>query len=189
MASNPIPRKWTVEEYFALEAESDIRHEFVDGDIFAMAGGTENHSLITGNTFLAIGQRVRGSHFRMHTSDMRVKISETKYLFPDFSVICGKAEFTDDKRTTLTNPTLCVEVTSPSSMGYDKNLKGDFYRSIDALQHYLVLDQGQIYARLYTRLEKGWLLQEFTNISDTLPLPALSLNVPLSEIYSDITFE
>jgi len=120
MATNPVPRKWTVEEYLAYEEETGIKHEYIDGEIYAMSGGTENHSLITMNTTFAVQSQLRGSSCRVHSSDMRIKISDLRYFFPEFSVVCGKAEFDDEKRTMLTNPTLVCEVLSPSSQDNDR---------------------------------------------------------------------
>ncbi len=188
MVSNRVPRKWTVEEYLAYESETGIKHEFIDGEIYAMAGGSENHSLITGNTFIAIGQRLSGSSCRNHTSDMRVKISDSQFVYPDFSVVCGKAEFADDNRTMLTNPILCVVVMSPSSATYDKTLKVEFYRSLSSLKHYLIIDQDQVYVRLHTLQDNGWLLQQFNDINMTIPLTAIGVDLSIHEVYQDIVF-
>lgn len=189
MVSNRVPRKWTIEEYLAYEDETDLKHEFIDGEIYAMSGGTKNHSFITGNAFIAVGQRLSGSSCRIHTSDMRVRISDTKYVYPDFSVVCGDGKYTDDKETTLINPTLCVEVMSPSSETYDKTLKVEFYRSVPSLQHYLIIDQNQVYVRLHTKHDVGWLLQEFNDIDMVIPLVAIGVELPIRDVYRDITFD
>lgn len=189
MASNPIPHKWTVEAYLAYEQETDMRYEYIDGEIYAMAGGTENHSLITANALTEVGYQLRGSACRAYTSDMRAKISDIKYVYPDFSVVCGEAEFADDNHTMLINPIMSVEVMSPSSANYDKGLKGDFYRSLSSLKAYLLLDQNRIFAQLYTLQDTGWLLQQFDQAEMTIPLKAIHCTLPLTEVYRNIVFE
>lgn len=189
MVSNPIQQYWTVEEYLAYEQETDIRHEYIDGEIFAMAGGTENHSLITGNSYTEISYQLRGSSCRAYTSDLRAKISDIKYVYPDFSVVCGEAEFADDNHTMLTNPILVVEVTSPSSMNYDKGLKADYYRSLPSVQAYLLLEQNKVLAQLYKRHDAGWLLQEFDQLDMSIPLNVINCSLPLAEVYRGIMFE
>ena len=139
------------------------------------------------------GQKIiallRGSSCRAYTSDLKAKISDIKYVYPDFSVVCGEAEFSDDNHTMLTNPILVVEVTSPSSMNYDKGLKADYYRSLSSLKAYLLLDQNQVFAQLYKRHETGWLLQEFDQLDMSIPLTAINCNLPLAEVYRGIVFE
>lgn len=189
MATNPQKEYWTVEEYLAYEEETGIKHEYIDGEIFAMAGGTDNHSWIAMNASSELVQGLKGSPCHVRNSDMRVKIAESKFVYPDFSVVCGKTTFADDKRTMLTNPTLVAEVTSDSSENYDRGAKADYYRSLPSVEAYLILDQDRVHAQLYTRHEVGWLLREFSTRDDIIPLEALDCSLPLSEVYRDIVFE
>jgi len=189
MVSNPVQHHWTVEEYLAYEQETDTRYEYIDGEILAMSGGTENHSLITANALTEVSYQLRGSSCRAYTSDLRAKISDTKYVYLDFSVVCGDAEFADDNHTMLTNPVLVVEVTSPSSMSYDKIIKRDFYLTLPSLQGYLILDQHRIFAELYTRNETDWSIRQYTDIDDRVPLDILNCTLPLKEVYRGIVFE
>lgn len=189
MASNRVERKWTVDEYLAYEVESEIKHEYLDGEIFAMSGGTDSHSGIIANTTVEIGAQVRGSNCIIRTSDLRVKINDLRYVYPDLSVICSEPTFSDEKRTTLTNPTLVVEVISPPSEKYDTGMKSTMYRSLPSLNTYLTIDQSRVFIQLYTRQENGWLLQEFDKLDQTIPLPMIKADLPLSEVYRDIVFE
>ena len=189
MASNRVERKWTVDEYLAYEEESEIKHEYIDGDIFAMSGGTNNHSGIIANITVEIGTQIRGSNCIIRTSDLRVKINDLRYVYPDLSVICGKPTFDDEKRTTLTNPTLVVEVTSPSSKNYDITTKAEMYFSLASLQAYLIIDQARVSAQLYTRQDNGWLLQWFKQSDQIIPLPMIKADLPLNEVYRDIVFD
>jgi len=189
MASEPIQRKWTVEEYLVYEREMDIKHEYIDGEIYAMSGGTDKHSRIASNCITELSLKLRESNCHVHTSDMRVQVSKTKYVYPDFSVVCGQAQFSDESNTNLLNPILVGEVMSPSSLGYDQGLKSQFYRSLSSLKYYLLVDQGRVHIQLYTLQENGWLLQEFTDLEVTLALDSIGVQLPISEIYRGLEFD
>jgi Uma2 family endonuclease len=172
MVTNQVPRYWTVEEYLAYEEETGIKHEYIDGEIYAISGGTNKHSRIAANCIIAVGKRLKNP-CHINTSDMRVKISDIKFVYPDFSVVCGEATFDDENETKLINPTFVAEVISPSSESYDRGMKSEFYRSLPSLQAYLLLDQKRVHAQLYTRHEAGWLLREFIELDAVIPLETL----------------
>ena len=155
-------RQMTVEQYFALEAESEIRYEFIDGEIYPMPGGTLNHDEIIVNTTLILGTQLLDSGCRLYSSNMRVRIGPTRYVYPDLSAVCGEAQ-ADDNATTLLNPIFVAEVTSPSSRVYDHISKVEFYGAVPSIQGYLILDQERIFAEWYTRTESGWHLQQFND--------------------------
>ena len=179
---------WTVEEYLVYEADSETRHEYIDGEIYAMTGGTGNHSEIKMNTAIAIGRQLDDSNCSLRNSDMRVKISESRYVYPDLSAVCGKADY-DDNDTTLLNPILVVEVTSPSSGDYDRLAKRDYYYAVPSIQGYLIMDQYRVFAELYTRTSFGWFLRQFSDWDDVIPLEMLSCDLPLAQVYRGILFE
>jgi len=189
MAMNPIPRKWTLEEYLAYEDERGVRHEFIDGEIYAMSGGTNKHSLIGMNAIIAIGRRLDDKVCSVRGSDMLVKVSDIKYVYPDFSIVCGKPEFADDKETMLINPTLVAEVLSDSTSSYDQGQKANFYRSLPSVQAYLLIEQSRVHVQLYTRQPDSWIFQEFTSLEDVISLEAIGCELPLSEIYRGIEFD
>ena len=189
MASNRVERKWTVDEYLAYEADVEIKHEYIDGEIYAMSGGTRKHSLVIMNLSVAIGRRLIDSPCHAYPSDLRVKINDLRYVYPDLSAICGDEIFMDENETTLTNPTLVVEVMSPSSEKYDTGMKSEMYRSLKSLQAYLTVDQSRVFVQLYTRQDDGWLLQEFDKRDQIIPLPMIKADLPLSEVYRDIVFD
>lgn len=177
---------WAVAEYLAFEQESDTKYEYIDGEIYAMSGGTDNHSSIAVNCTTELNLQVRNKSCRVFNSDMKVKISDIKYVYPDFSVVCGQAEFSDEKHTMLTNPTLVAEVMSGSSVNYDKGLKADYYRSLPSLQLYLIIDQEKVSAQLYTRQKDGWLLSEYTDLEAIIPLESIGCQLAMAEVYRDI---
>ncbi|MDE2821627.1 MAG: Uma2 family endonuclease [Chloroflexota bacterium] len=184
-----IKTRLSVQEYLAWEAENEIKHEYIDGEVYAMSGGTSKHSRVAANTTIAIGRQLGSSICAVHTSDMKVKVDETRYVYPDLSAVCGKEQFEDDSETTFLNPILVVEVTSPSSIERDRIAKRDFYREVPSIQAYLVIDQHRVCAELYTRADVRWLLQVYTDPDDVIPLEILNCELPLAEVYRGIRFE
>lgn len=189
MATNPVPRKWTVEEYLAYEQETDIRHEYIDGEIYAMSGGTKKHAVIGAHCTRVIGNQVLDSDCYVTNSEMRVQISQTKYVYPDFVAVCGQDEFTDDNEVTLINPTVVGEVVSDSSEKYDIGLKSQFYRSLPSLQHYVIIYQHKLLVQVYTRNNDEWRFKEFNKLDAVVSLDAIGVKLPLREIYRDIEFD
>jgi Uma2 family endonuclease len=189
MATNPVKRKWTVEEYLAYELASGIRHEFIDGEIFAMAGGSKKHSIIIHNIGVEIGQQLRKSKLcQAYESNMRIKINDLRYVYPDMSVVCGAAIFADEEETMLTNPTLVVEVLSDSTEKYDRGKKAGYYRSLPSVQAYLLLEQDRASAELYVRDETDWRLKEYSGLDAVVPLEAIGCKLALSEAYLNVEF-
>lgn len=190
MASNPTyQHKWTVEEYLAYEEEAGIRHEYIDGEIYAMTGGTPDHSGIAANGVGELRSQLRGKPCRVFTSDLKVKVSEIKYLYPDFSVICGDIQYADEKKVMVTNPILVAEVISDASEKYDKITKNEYYRSLPSLNYHLIIDQNRVHVQLYTLQDNGWLLQEFTQREQSIPLDAIDVTLSVDELYLDVEFD
>lgn len=188
MVANLKPRL-SVAEYLAWEAENEIKHEYIDGEVYAMSGGTGKHSSIMINITITIGQQLGDSVCALHSSEMRVKVNDSRYVYPDLSAVCGKSSYEDESEISLLNPILVVEVTSPSSIEYDRVAKRDFYREVPSIQGYLIIDQHRVCAELYTRADIGWLLQVYTDPDDVIPLEMLNCELPLAEIYRGISFE
>ena len=139
---------------------------------------------------MAIGKQLEKSKTcEGYDSDMRIKITDITYVYPDISVVCGEAIFADEAETMLTNPTLVIEVLSPTTKQYDKSTKADFYRSLASVQAYLLLEQDQAFAQLYTREQSRWSLEEFSGLEAVIPLESIGCNLALSEAYLNIEFE
>jgi len=183
----PMPHLFSVEEYLAFEAESEFKHEFIDGVIYDMTGGTSNHSEIKVNLTYALGSRLRESGCWMRDSAMLVRISETRRVYPDLSVVCGEALLEEDD-TLLLNPVAVFEVLSPTTVGYDRLTKLDYYRGMPSIEAYVIIDQFACQVELYTRSESGWHWQSFSEIDDVIPLDAIGCELPLSEVYRGIVF-
>lgn len=178
----------TVEEYFALESvENERRYEFIDGEIFNMTGGTNNHSAIKTNVLGTLFGQLHDSDCTLRNSDMRVKISESRYVYPDLSAICGAPQL-EDGDTTLLNPIMAVEVTSAASRFYDRHQKREFYNAVPSIQTYIVIDQFRVFVDAHTRSGRCWLWEEFSDLDDVIALEILGCRLPLSAIYSGISF-
>ena len=119
MAANPR-HYWTAEEFLAFEAASKFKHELVNGEVYDMTGGTGDHSQISASAIISVGRQLDNSSCTVNTSDMMLKVSNDRYLYPDMSVVCGQPFYEDDSRLVLLNPTLVVEVTSQTTATYDR---------------------------------------------------------------------
>ena len=178
----------TVAEFLAFEESSDIKNEFIDGELNPMTGGSLNHSRIIAKLITALGIRLAETNCDVLSSDMRVRVGPSRFVYPDVSVFCGEPE-TEYNTLTLLNPTLVVEVTSPSSIDYDRGTKRELYGDVPSIAAYLVIDQHRALVELYTRIETGWQLQRFADLDDVVPLEALDCDLPLVDIYRGIVFE
>ena len=176
----------TVEQYLALEVESEIRHEYIDGEIFPMTGGTGNHGAIIAYTIAALVNLLEGTDCVVRASTVRVQIDDFKYVYPDASVVCGESVYADDDENHLLNPTVVVEVTSPSSIERDRVRKVELYGGIPSVKGYLILDQERIFAEWYTRSESGWLSRQFADLSDEIELEPLGCALRLADVYRSV---
>lgn len=188
MFAKPLPASLTVEEYFAIEAvENERRYEYIDGELFEMTGGANNHSAIKLNIAGTLFNLLYGTEYSLRNSDMRVKVSSTRYVYPDLSAARGQP-LLEDNDTTLLNPILMVEVTCPSSRAYDRDSKRAFYSAIPTMQAYLIVDQHQVSVDLITRMDTRWLWETFTDLQDVVRLETLGCDLPMTEIYRGVTF-
>ena len=180
--------KLTPEEYFAWEEMQTMRHEYLDGEVYAMSGGTINHSEIALNLGVLLKTHMRGSVCKVLNSDARINICETmNYVYPDISVTCDER----DKTTTqyITYPCLVVEVLSPSTEAYDRGNKFKMYRQNPGLQEYVLVDSEAIAIEIFRRTEKDtWQILNY-QAGDVVELTSVNLTFPIEEIYEDIVFE
>jgi len=181
-------RHMTVEEYLAFDDASDIRNEYIDGAIIPMTGGTGNHGELIAYAIVALANALADSDCVLRAGTVRVRIDETKYVYPDASVVCGESLFADDNKTVLLNPTVVVEVTSPSSLERDHMSKVELYGAVPSIQCYLILDQERVFAQCYTRAEDGRVLREYASPDDVIPLDGLGCSLPLAGVYRRIVF-
>jgi Uma2 family endonuclease len=172
------------EEYLAFERSSEQRHEYADGEIFAMAGGTREHSLTAMNIARELGVALLDRPCEVHGSDMRIKIQATgRYLYADASVVCGRPIFQDATRDTLLNPVVVVEVLSDSSEAYDRGDKFAQYRTIESMQEYVLASQKEARIEHFRRLPDGsWLLRIFLR-GDRVRLDSINAELSVDGAY------
>jgi Uma2 family endonuclease len=175
---------WLADERAATQGRS----EYVNGEIFAMAGGSEAHNLICGNVLRELGNRFKGRPCYVYTSDMKVRVESSNLgVYPDVMAVCGERQFWDQGRDVITNPALIVEVLSDSTEAYDRGDKFAHSRTIPSLRAYLLLSQQRVSAELYLRHPNGdWLLRSYDDLQDRIPLIPLDTELPLAEIYDKV---
>ena len=177
-------------EYIEWELGQELKHEYIDGAILEMSGGSGSHSKIMVNISAVIYNQIDHSTCVVHSSEMRVRVSETRYVYPDLSALRGEEDYEDETEVTLLNPTFVLEVTSPSSLIRDRLEKPDLYFDVPSIEEFLIVDQDRPRADLYRRAEDGWRLRVFTDpAEDVIPLPSLDCELPLSQIYRGIAFD
>ena len=184
-------RTWTPEDYLAYEREGEVRHDYLDGKIYALAGASANHNLVVGNALASLHSQLRQRPCRVFPSDMRLKVSRTGlYTYPDITIVCGELRFEDEQHDTLLNPTVIVEVLSPSTEAFDRGKKLDSYRTILSLQECVLIAQDECYVYVYTRQpDKGWLLTEATERDQVVELVSINCQLPLTEVYRKVEFQ
>lgn len=176
----------TVEDYLAFDLAHEGKHEFVNGELWSMAGASLAHNLVAANLTIALGQRLRGSTCRVYSSDQRVLIDETGlYCYPDRTVVCGRPETAPTTPPSLTNPRVLVEVLSPTTASLDKDAKFAHYRQRASVAAVLFVSPADRRVEHYARCEAGWLLTEAQG-EGVLALPELNLELSLAELFDGL---
>ena len=192
MATQPQEKnKMTQGEYLTFERSSlNAKHEFFNGEVFAMVGAKKNHILINANLTRELGNKFKTnkSTCKVFPNDMRVKI-ENGYVYPDIAISCGVSEFEDDELDTLTNPIVIIEILSDSTEAFDRGKKFAYYRAIATLQEYILVAQNEYHVEQFTRIDDGWKYCSYVNTDLILKIESVNCRLPLSEIYWDIEFE
>jgi Uma2 family endonuclease len=177
--------RYTYADYVALELESPTKHEFLDGEIYAMAGGSEDHSALAAEVLGVLRMATLDGPCRTHTSDLRVYVEAAGLAtFPDGSVICGALEQHEPSpRATALNPTVLLEVTSDSSEEYDTTEKVEYYQTIPTLRDYVIVSHRERRITVYSRSDSG---QWFTRVAipgGRVSITSLRVDLSVDEIY------
>lgn len=183
--------RMTEAEYLAFERASDIRHEYLDGHVYAMTGASRAHNLISTYTAASLINQLRGRPCEVYASDMRVRVSATGlYTYPDVTVVCGNPQFADSALDTLLNPVLVIEVLSPSTESYDRGKKFQHYRQLESLREYVLISQDSLRVERFLRQDDGtWLLTDAAGLDASLELASVACTLALAEVYEKVTFE
>jgi Uma2 family endonuclease len=170
---------WTVDDFLAFEAEEPERHEFVDGIVRMMTGGSAAHSAIKGNIFAELRAALRSGPCRVDVDDLKV-VTETAVMYPDVLVICRPIAPEDDR---VTDPTAIVEVLSPTTQRHDRIAKWREYQRIPSLQHFVLVEQAERRVEVYSRTETGWALASIEPPADAVVLQTIDASLSLRAIY------
>ena len=181
-------RQHTVDEFLDFAECREERYEFIDGEIVEMTGGTVEHFDIITNLMDLLFIRLAGRDFRRYSNGMLIRAGRSRLVAPDVIVVAGQP-LTESNSRVLLNPAVVFEVTSPTSIGYDRGAKRGFYFDAPTIQAYLVAHQEQPLVELHERGEAGWRTREFAGLEAEVPIDALDCRLPLQEIYENVDFE
>ena len=178
-------KKYTIEEYLQMEETSAEKHEYYQGEIFAMSGAKVQHNMISLNIALALGNKLKGKTCKPFNSDQRIYVEKNSlFTYPDISIVCGDPETRNNDELNLVNPTVIIEVLSSSTKNYDRGEKFKLYRDIPTLKEHILVDSESINVEAFYINDTGhWELTEYKNIQDTLFIKAIQSSFQLSEIY------
>ncbi len=181
-------RRYTPEEYLELEARSDGKNEYRDGEIVAMAGGTTEHNEIAGNLYAELRSALRRQGYKTYIGDVKLWMPQPRlYTYPDVMVIQGAPVYDGPGSSIVTNPLLIGEVLSKSTKNYDQGDKFDAYRTIPEFQEYLLLDQTQWRVMQHCKTPEGkWLMTEYCGESAVVVLGAIDLEIPIEVLYEGV---
>jgi Uma2 family endonuclease len=177
----------TPAQYLEIERRSEIKHEYIDGRMYAMSGANEPHVTIAVNIATSLKNQMRGRDCRVYMADMRVKIDPSgRYTYPDLAAVCGERRFEDAEVDTLLNPSVIVEVLSDSTQAYDRGEKFDHYRKIESLREYVLVTQNSMRVDHYVLRDGQWVFSALTTAEERLAMPSIGCEISLADIYEGV---
>ncbi len=188
-------RRYTIEDYFSIEESSAVKHEYLGGEIYAMAGSSLQHNRINGNLHSSLRSRLQRQDCEVFSSDMRLRTPGGLYTYPDLMVVCGGIELSPaDRLDTILNPALIIEILSESTRNYDRGEKFRLYLQLPNLLDYVLVEQRTPLVDHHTLTAGGarletWQQRQHTALDDGVRLESLGIELPLSEIYAGVDFE
>lgn len=184
------------EAYLAQEEVATQKSEYFRGEIFMMAGGSPNHNRIAANMLTELTISLRGRHCEAFSceafnGDQRVLVkSSGLYTYPDALVVCGRLEYADERRQTIINPTVLVEVLSPSTKDYDRGGKFELYRNIPSFCDYVLIHQDKVHVEYFHKGEdRRWVLTEYKTLEDRLRIESIDIEVTLERLYERVEWD
>jgi Uma2 family endonuclease len=180
-----IKRRYTIEEYLEMERASDVKHEYYQGEIFAMSGASRNHIIISMNASSEIHNQLKNKSCRPYGSDMRVYIPEnTLFCYPDISIFCDGLTTTDKEDDTAIHPTIIIEILSPSTRSYDLGKKFELYKAIPTFKEYILIDSERIGAKSWRiNAYNYWEPEDYKTLEDTVHIPTVGVSLSMKDIY------
>ena len=184
MSASSSRRHYTLEDYLGVEEMSGVRHEFLDGQIFAMAGGTPEHAALSAAVVVLLGGKLRGTPCRPYSTDLRLRVVATGLAtYPDAAIVCGEPARDPASPTHVTNPKVVVEVLGASTEEYDRGEKREHYQQIASLREFVLVAQDRRRIEVFARSETGAWSLEVAAAGEVVRLPSLDLSFPTDELY------
>lgn len=184
-------KTYTAQEYLELEVNSLDRHEFINGEIILMAGGSPDHNEIALNLGGALKLALKGKPYRTFSPDQRLWVPQlNNYTYPDIMVVAKPIELQSGRTDTITNPLLIAEVLSKGTRAYDRDDKFAAYRSIPSFQEYLLIDQYRLRVEQYSKTDANkWIFSEYSCAGDRLMLTSVQVEIAIADLYENIEFD
>ncbi|NJL09720.1 MAG: Uma2 family endonuclease [Calothrix sp. SM1_7_51] len=183
-------RYYSPEEYLEMEVNSEERHEYINGEIIPMTGGTPNHNQITGNLYAALNFTLKRQPYRVFVVDQRLWIPKKRInTYPDVMVVATPLELQEGRRDTVINPLMIAEVLSKSTKSYDKDDKFAAYRTINSFKEYLLIDQYAMRVEQYSKTDDNrWIFSEYEDEDTTITLTSIPFEFSVADIYDNVDF-
>lgn len=183
-------KKYTAEDYLKRERRSATRHEFLDGKILATSGSNRTHNLIGTNTTIAVGSRLRGQKCEVYANDMRVRLNDNRYCYPDVVIVNGDPSFADSAQDVLLNPTVVVEAFSNTAQFQDRGEKLESYLAMTSIRECLIVKEDEMRVEHYAKQNaKQWVYRIYNEREDVISLDSVNCKISLAEIYAQIKFD
>ena len=180
-------RRFTPEEYLAIEERSSVKSEYCQGELYAMTGGSIEHNQILRNLALELGEQLKSGPCQLFVADLRLQVAaHDMFTYPDLFVVCGSLSRVEGRNDTLADANLIIEILSSSTEEYDRGQKFRFYQALPSFQEYLLVSQDRQHMELHSRQQPGqWLSTQF--IGGTVDIPSLKISIPFEEVYRGVT--
>jgi Uma2 family endonuclease len=186
-----LPKNYiSPEQYLEIDRQAERKSEYYDGEMFAMAGAGLAHNTIVWNLITGLGSQLRGAPCRGYPSDFRVRIGAgCRYAYPDVTIVCGNANFADERRDVLLNPTVIIEVLSPSTASFDRGFNFDAYTAVPSLREYVLIAYDCPSVEVFSRQADGrWLLAKAVRQEETIKLESVGCRLALADVYENVEF-
>lgn len=180
----------TPEQYLEIERAAEYKSEYFNGEMFAMAGGSLDHSRIFHSVSGLLNAQLRGRSCEVAGSDLRLRVSpKGLFTYPDIVVFCGKPQFADSRTDTITDATVIIEILSPSTENYDRGFKFEQYRQVRSLKDYIVIARDRVHVEHNTRQDDGsWRLRETSDLNATIDIPSIECSFRVADAYERVEF-
>lgn len=190
MSAMPAERQWIAEDFLDWESQQELKHELINGAVFALTGVSRAHNTIARNLIIMLTNLLELKDCDVFFSDIRVQVDEVStFTYPDVVVVCGEAKFRKDvKPDTLVNPLLIFEILSPSTELIDRNRKFDQYLQMDSLGSYFLVSQDKPRVEVFQRHDEGWLYQDWTGMDTKVEIASLECELALEEVFQKVEF-